>query len=82
MNLLEAVILVFILNLPFGYWRSYLKKLSFWWFASIHIPIPFVIWIRYAFDIGFEWTSYPVFIGAFFLGQFIGGIIRKKIVDK
>ena len=82
MNLLIAVILVFLLNIPFGYWRAHLRKLSLWWFAAIHIPIPFVVLIRYEFEIGFELYSYPVFILAFFSGQFLGGFIKRKIKDK
>ncbi len=78
-NLIIAAILVFILNLPFGYWRAHLRKMSFWWFASIHIPIPFVVWIRYGFDIGFALYSYPIFIVAFFSGQYLGGFIKRKI---
>jgi len=79
MNLALATILVFVLNIPFGYWRAYLRKLSFWWFAAIHIPIPFVVWIRYEFDIGFTLSSYPIFILAFFLGQLGGGFIKRKL---
>jgi hypothetical protein len=82
MNLIIATILVFILNLPFGYWRAHLPKLSLWWFASIHIPIPFVVWIRYGFDIGFAWSSYPLFILAFFSGQYLGGFIKRKKQNK
>jgi len=79
MNLYIAALLVFIVNLPFGYWRAHLKKLSFWWFASIHIPIPFVVLIRYLFGIGFELYSYPLFIAAFFSGQFLGGFVKRKL---
>ncbi len=78
MNLLLAALLVFLLNLPFGFWRANLRKLSFWWFASIHIPIPFVVWVRYAFGIGFALYSYPIFIFAFFSGQFLGGYIKRN----
>ncbi len=77
MNLFFAALLIFLLNLPFGFWRANLRKLSFWWFASIHIPIPFVVWVRYAFGIGFALYSYPIFIFAFFSGQFLGGYIKR-----
>ena len=78
MNLLIGAILVFIINLPFGYWRAQHKKLSFWWFFYIHIPIPFVILIRYILDIGFELYSYPIFITAYFSSQYLAGLFNKK----
>lgn len=76
MNLFLASLLVFILNLPFGMWRAKTKKFSLQWFLSIHVPIPFVIGIRFLFDLGFKWWTYPFLVGAFFTGQFIG----KKIL--
>ncbi len=77
MNIFIVSVLVLILNLPFGMWRAKTKKFSLQWFLSVHIPIPFVIALRFLFDLGFKWWTYPFLVGAFFLGQFSG----KKIAD-
>lgn len=82
MNLIIAIILVFIINIPAGYWRGGLRKFSLWWFVSIHLPIPFVVLIRLGFDIGFALYSYPIFIFAFFSGQFLGKYIYKYKTKK
>ncbi len=72
MNLIIASILIFILNIPFGYWRANHKKLTLQWFLAIHIPIPFVVLIRLVFNLGFKLYTYPFIILSFFLGQLIG----------
>jgi len=73
MNLWVVAAIVLALNLPFGYWRSKVRKFSPSWFASIHLPVPFVIAIRIYSDLGFELRTYPVLLAAFFFGQFLGG---------
>jgi len=80
MNLILVAIFVFLLNLPFGYWRANVKKYSFQWVLAIHIPVPFIIAARIFSDIGFELYTYLILVGAFFLGQFIGRLfyIRRK----
>jgi len=78
MNLIYAAISIFFLNLPFGYWRGSVKKLSVQWFLAIHIPVPFVILFRFVFHLGFQLYTYPVMVGCFFGGQWIGGLVRKK----
>lgn len=86
MNLILIGLLVFILNIPFGYWRANTKKLSFQWFLAIHIPVPFVIILRILSHLGWKFITYPVLVGAFFLGQFVGGKLHnsfaKKMQDK
>lgn len=79
-NLFLTALAVFILNLPFGYWRSKTKKFSFQWFLSIHIPIPFVVLLRIYSGIGFEFYTYPIIVGAFFLGQVLGKSPRIAIL--
>jgi hypothetical protein len=68
--------LVFLLNLPFGYWRAGTAKLSRPWFIAVHAPIPFVIAIRLLSGLGYSLASLPVTVGAYFLGQYLGGLIR------
>lgn len=73
--------IVFLLNLPFGYWRASAKKLSKQWLLAIHLPVPIVILIRIFSGLGFKLITFPVMIGAFFLGQYLGGLLRKASVS-
>lgn len=68
-----ALVAVILLNIPFGYWRATVKKLSWQWFLSVHLPVPFIILLRLRLGLGWEWTTYPILVGAYFLGQFLGG---------
>lgn len=82
MNLLWASLAVFFLNLPFGYWREHVPKLSAPWFLAIHIPVPFVIAMRYLFRLGFQLYTYPAMVGAFFLGQYLGGRLYVRYAGR
>jgi hypothetical protein len=73
MDLWIVAVIVFLLNLPFGFWRARLRKFSWLWILAIHLPVPLVIALRFYSDIGFQFVTFPVLIGAFFLGQFAGG---------
>jgi len=81
-NVLIVTVLTYLLNLPFGYWRSKVKKYSFAWFLFIHLPIPLIVLMRYQFHLGFKWWTYPFLIGAFFLGQLTGKYIGAKQKQK
>ncbi len=78
MNLLYAALCTLIVNLPFGYWRGGVKKFSRNWFLAVHLPIPLIIAFRYLFHLGFALYTYPVMVGSFFLGQWLGAFYRKK----
>ncbi|HMN49198.1 MAG TPA: hypothetical protein PKD67_08695 [Ignavibacteriaceae bacterium] len=78
MNLLLITLSVFVLNIPFGYWRANVKKFSLQWALAIHIPVPFIILLRIYSNIGFAFYTYPILVGAFFLGQIGGKIIYNK----
>jgi len=43
----------------------------------VHLPIPIVIALRYAFHLGFQLYTYPFMIAAFFLGQMLGSKLKK-----
>jgi hypothetical protein len=79
MGLWTVALLVFLLNLPFGYWRASVRKLSPQWFLAVHIPVPVVIALRIYSGLGWKLISFPVVVGAFFLGQFVGGRLRNII---
>jgi hypothetical protein len=78
MKVAVITLIIFIFNIPFGYWRANVKKLSVQWFLSIHIPIPFIILIRIYSNIGFALYTYPLFVGAFFVGQYLGKVVYKN----
>ncbi len=72
MNLISVAFIVFLLNLPFGYWRANVKKFSRPWFLSVHAPVPLVIALRVFSGLGWQLITFPVMIGAFFVGQVAG----------
>ena len=79
MKLWIAAIIVFVFNVPFGYWRANVKKFSLGWVLSIHVPVPFVIALRLLSGLGFAFITYPVLVGAFFLGQFSGKKLSVRL---
>jgi hypothetical protein len=79
MGLWTVALLVFLINLPFGYWRASVRKLSTQWFLAVHLPVPLVIALRIFSGLGWKLISFPVLVGAFFLGQFVGGRVRNII---
>lgn len=77
MSLWLVAILVLLFNIPFGYWRASVRKFSLQWVLAIHLPVPVVIALRIFSGLGWRFITFPVLIGAFFLGQFAGGRIRS-----
>jgi F0F1-type ATP synthase membrane subunit a len=69
---------VLVMNLPFGFWRAGAKRFTRPWFVAVHAPVPFVIFLRVVSGIGWHLVSFPVLIGAFFTGQFLGGVMRRR----
>ena len=82
MTTLQAVALVaaftFAINVPFGWWRAGLRKLSPLWFLAIHAPVPLVVALRFALGLPFRWAFVPVFVAAYFAGQFVGARLRLR----
>lgn len=70
--------LVFLINLPFGYWRAKEARFSRPWMLAVHLPVPMVIALRIFSGLGWQLISFPVLVGAFFLGQFLGGFISRR----
>ncbi len=77
-RVLITCLATFIINLPFGYLRGNFRKLSFWWFFFIHLPVPLIIVIRKFHDLQLTWGLAPFLLGSFFLGQFVGRKIYAK----
>jgi len=78
MKLLGIAVIIFILNIPFGYWRARVKRLSPQWFLAIHLPVPAVIALRLLSGLGWQIITFPVLMGAFFSGQFLGGRLQVR----
>jgi hypothetical protein len=79
MRLAAIATVVFLLNLPFGYWRSRTRKFSWQWFVSIHLPVAIIITYQVASGMGFQLAALAVRIAAFFLGQLAGGRIGRML---
>ena len=60
-----------LLNIPFGYLRSKSKKFSIQWILYIHLPVPFIIYLRSMAGVSYYFI--PLMIAAAIFGQFAGG---------
>lgn len=77
-NYILVSLTIIVLNIPFGYWRQGTRKFSFLWFLFIHLPVPFVIYLRKFFGVDLSFATAPLLFGSYFLGQFLGKKIRIK----
>lgn len=77
-RVLITCLATFFINLPFGYWRGGLRKLSVLWFVAIHAPVPLVIIIRKFHKLELSWGLAPFLLGSFFLGQFLGRKLYQR----
>ncbi|MCL6473244.1 MAG: hypothetical protein K6T91_10630 [Firmicutes bacterium] len=68
---------IFVITLPFGYWRAGAERLSRDWFLAIHIPVPIVILLRLGFHFG--WWALLFTIPAFAAGQYAGARSRSLL---
>ncbi len=78
MKLWYIAVAVYLLNIPFGYWRENVRKFSTQWILAVHLPVPFVIALRIFGRLGWHLSTFPVLIGAYFTGQFFGGYLQKR----
>ena len=77
MTINELMLIVFLINLPFGHLRSRSTKFSRRWMMTIHVPIPFVFLLR-VFS-GFNWTVIPLMVLSDVAGQLVGGKLAYRI---
>jgi hypothetical protein len=75
MNVILLTLFVFIINIPFGYWRANVRKFSLQFLLAIHLPVILIILFRIFSVSGFEVTTFFFTVPAFFLGQFAGSKI-------
>ncbi len=79
MELNELILIVFLINLPFGYMRSKAAKFSRQWMMAIHVPVPFVFLLR-VFS-GLNWTVIPLLVLSDIAGQMVGGKLKKRDIE-
>ena len=77
-RILLLTLLIFLINLPFGYWRTGLRKLSATWFVAIHAPVVLIIAMRLALHMPFRVITLPLYVLAFCSGQSVGGWLRRR----
>ena len=74
MSIIELKVVVFLINLPFGYWRLSAPRFSRHWMMAVHIPVPFVFFFE---NIIRFWVERYTTMFSFAAGQFTGGKLRK-----
>ena len=79
MSLWTVAPLVFSINLPFGYLRASVRRLSGRWFLALLLPAPLVVALRIYSGLGFGLKTYAAVAVAYLLGQFVGGRLRNII---
>ncbi len=75
MSIMELMIAVFLINLPFGYWRFNAPRFSRQWLMAVHIPVPFIFLLRILSGLG--WKIIPLLILSDIAGQFAGERLRR-----
>lgn len=76
-----VTVLVLVVNILFGYWRSNTRKLSAAWMVAVHGPVPVAIGLRVGL-LGWSWKLLPVFVFAFAAGQYLGGRWRRFLAAR
>ena len=64
------------LNIPFGYYRAGVRRLSWQWFLAIHLPVPLLFVMRV--ESGQSWKIIPLLVLFDVLGQLAGGRLRPS----
>lgn len=71
-----SLVAVLVLNLPFGFWRAGTRRFTLPWFLAIHVPVPLAVVLRIVAGVGLRLGTLPLFVSAFFAGQYLGGRLR------
>jgi len=79
MSLWTAALLVFLINLPFGYWRASVRRRSGQWLLALLLPALLVVALEIYSGLGRKLVSFPVLAVSFYTGQFVGGRVRNII---
>ena len=79
--MVESILLllfVFVVNLPFGYWREGVRKFSAAWFVAVHAAVPIVILGRMFLGVEWRLADLTCMVAAYFGGQFLGARLRRR----
>lgn len=68
---------ILVVNLPFGFWRAGARRFTPSWFLAVHAPVPLAVGARLLVGVGWRLGLLPLFVGAYFAGQFLGGKARN-----
>jgi len=79
MGLWTVALLVFLINLPFGYWRASVRRRSGPWFLAVLLPLLLITAAEIYWGLGRKLMSFPVLVVSFCAGQFVGGRARNII---
>jgi len=70
---------IFVVNLPFGYWREGVRKFSPAWFVAVHAAVPIVVVMRLLLGIHWSFSILPLMVAAYFGGQAGGALLRRRV---
>lgn len=73
------LMVILLLNIPFGYWRANVKKFSVQWFLAIHLPVPYVAYLRQHTEFAGTGLTLLCFLVAYFTGQYLGSGLSKEL---
>jgi len=76
-SLALLIVGIFIINLPFGYWREGVRKFSPAWFVAVHAAVPIVVVMRMSLGIKWSLAILPLMVAAYFGGQAAGARLRR-----
>ena len=79
MGLWTVALLVFLIGLPFGYWRASVRRKSGRWFLALLLPLSAVVALGVYLGLAFKPGSFLAVVAALCLGQFVGGRLRNII---
>ena len=79
MSLGIILVIICLLNLPFGYWRGHVRPFSFPWILAVHLPVPLVIIVRILGGVGWHIQTFPLLAAAYFVGQYLGGNLYTQL---
>ncbi|MDO8674293.1 MAG: hypothetical protein Q7O66_23030 [Dehalococcoidia bacterium] len=77
-HIIALLIIAFACNLLLGKWRSYQRRLSFRWFAGIHLSIPVIVFLRVLWQLPLWMVFFS--IGTAVVAQIIGGAMQPEWV--
>lgn len=73
---------IFVINLPFGYWREGLHRFSPAWFVAVHAAVPVAVGLRLWLGVDWSWAMLPLLVAAYFAGQTVGARLRRHRLSR